>query len=88
MARIDVETSVTAPAKITVPLVRADHHHTSGVFRFTFEIFLAMSAMLGGHILSIQDVPKLTWLSLVVCVITAIGFLICTVVFARKSRDV
>ena len=48
MAKIDVPTTVTAPDEINIPLIRADYHAVSNIFRVAFEVFLAcFSGFLG-----------------------------------------
>ena len=50
MATINVKTTVSAPSEINIPLVRADYHAMSNVFRVFFEVFLAgSSANLRGY---------------------------------------
>lgn len=90
MARIDVETKVTAPSQINVPLVRADYKQTSDIFRIAFEVFLTFTSMLVGHVLSIHthNVYKITWVFLVVCVLAAIAFLACSFMFSNKAKDI
>ena len=88
MAQIDIETKVTAPTQITVPLVRADFHQTANVFRVSFELFLAVTSALLGHVLALQVVERIHWLFLFVCSIATVGFLVCSVIFGRRSRDV
>ena len=41
MATINVKATVSAPSEINIPLVRADYHATSNVFRVFFEVSLA-----------------------------------------------
>lgn len=88
MAQINIETKVTAPSQITVPLVRADHHQTANIFRTAFEIFLTVSSVLVGHILSLQRSTMVHWMFLLVSVVATIAFLVCSIVFSRRSRDV
>jgi len=88
MAKIDVQAIVTAPEKITIPLVRADYHSTSNVFRVAFEIFLALLCATIGHILSLKVIENIHYFLLTLCAISAISFLICSVFYARKSYSV
>ena len=42
MATINVKATVSAPSEINIPLVRADYHAMSNIFRLFFEFFLAV----------------------------------------------
>ena len=88
MAKIDVKAVVTAPSEITIPLVRADHHQTSNVFRVAFEVFLALFGGLMGHVLSIDKPEVIHFLFLGVCGFAAVIFLCCSLKAGKKSKDV
>lgn len=73
MATINVKATVTAPDEINIPLVRADQHGVSNIFRIAFEFFLAcFSAALG----SVLQMPKPETIYLVVLIICGIVALI------------
>jgi hypothetical protein len=88
LAQIDIETRITAPTQITVPLVRADHHETANIFRVAFELFLAVTSALLGHVLALQEVARIHWVFLAVCALATIGFLVCSTKFNGRSKDV
>ena len=88
MARIDVKTTVTAPAEINIPLVRADYASTSNVFRAFFEIFLSLFSGLLGFVLSLQVREPIHWVSLIICGGAALAFLVFTVFYGRQSKKV
>jgi hypothetical protein len=46
MAEFNIETTVTAPDKVEVKLVRADYYETSNIFRTCFEFALAVTSAL------------------------------------------
>lgn len=58
---IDPRLNVDGPEEITVTLIRADKLETSDTFRTFFEVGLAICAMIGGHILSVDKIPFITW---------------------------
>ena len=88
MAQINVEANITAPATVTIPLVRADHHETSNIFRVCFEVFLSLFSGLLGYTLSLQSPEMIHYVSLSICGIAATVFLIITFVYERKSKNV
>ena len=88
MAKIDVKATVTAPAEVTIPLVRADHHETSNIFRIFFEIFISLFSGLLGYVLSIETPDKIHYFSLTICGIAAIVFLIISFIYGKKSKNV
>ena len=88
MPRINVKANVVAPEEITINLVREDLHATSNIFRIAFEIFLALFGGLLGHDLSITNPTPLHYISLLVCAVAAVSFLVCSLKFGKKSKDV
>lgn len=88
MARINVNANVTAPAEITIPLVRADHHETSNIFRVCFEVFLSLFSGLLGVVLSIKNPEAIHYVSLAICGLASIVFLIITFMYGNKSKSV
>ena len=88
MAQINIKTTVTAPEELTIPLVRADHHDTSNIFRISFEVTMAFFFCLLGSALSLEERTIIHYLSLVASAIAAIFFMTVTIVFSRKSRSV
>jgi len=88
MAKIDVKAIVTAPAEVTIPLVRADHHETSNVFRVCFEVFLSLFSGLLGYVLSLENPEVIHYVSLSICGLASLVFLVITFVYGSKSKDV
>ncbi|MDA3883130.1 MAG: hypothetical protein PF481_07580 [Bacteroidales bacterium] len=86
MAEFNLETTVTAPDKVEVQLVRADYYETSNIFRTCFEFALALTSALTGAILSIDNITNLHWCFLVVSVIATGGFLYLTNSFKKKAH--
>lgn len=88
MAKIDVKATVTAPAEVTIPLVRADHHETSNIFRVCFEVFMSLFSGLLGYVLSLKNPEAIHFVSLTICGLAALVFLIITFIYGRKSKNV
>lgn len=86
MAQINVKTTVTAPSEVNIPLVRADHHDTSNVFRVFFELCLAFFFCLLGNVLSIEKITTIHYLALGFSGIAAIACFVMTVIYSKKSR--
>lgn len=86
MATIDVKANVTAPSQITIPLVRADYHAVSNIFRVFFEVFLACSSTTLGAILAMPSPKTIHWIMLSVFGLSAVAFLLCSFFFGRSSR--
>lgn len=87
MPKIDTRLSISAPAEINVPLVRADHLSTSNIFRAVFEVFLSLSSAIVGVVLSIEKVTNLHWAFLSVTGVAALVFLCLSVWFGRRARS-
>lgn len=86
MATIDVKANVTAPSEITIPLVRADYHAVSNVFRVFFEVFLACSSTTLGAILAMPSPKPIHWMMLWAFGLSAAAFLLCSFWYGRSSR--
>ena len=86
MAIIDVKANVTAPSQVTIPLVRADYHAVSSVFRVFFEVFLAGSSTTLGAILAMPKPKTIHWVMLCAFGLSAAAFLLCAFCFGRSSR--
>ncbi len=86
MAEINIETTVTAPDKINITLVRADHAYTTNIFRTFFEIFLVVTGVLVGHLLSLKVVENIYWLFLVTLGLSDAAFLLLSYSFRKKSE--
>jgi hypothetical protein len=84
VAKLNVNAKITAPETINIPLVRADVLHVSTTFRVCFEVFLSLTSVLLGYVLSIQDVLFFHWVSLVVCAGATVAFLILSL---RKQSE-
>ena len=68
MARISgIKTTVSAPAEINIPLVRADHHETANIFRVFFEVFLSFFSATLGALLAMPQWSAIYLVILVVC---------------------
>ncbi|WP_211456993.1 hypothetical protein [Comamonas brasiliensis] len=86
MAKIDVRTTVTAPAEINIPLIRADHAGTSSVFRVCFEVSLSIFSTLTGYTLGLNQAQPIHWLFIAVCFFAAIAFLVLSYKFGKASK--
>ena len=86
MATINVEATVSAPSKINIPLVRADHHATSNVFRLLFEVSLAGSSTTIGVILTMPQPTAVHWVLLGVLMLFTLAFLGLTLYFGWLSK--
>lgn len=87
MANVTVNTKVTAPSEIDIPLVRADHHNTGNIFRLFFEIFMALFAVLLGHTLSIDNLQPIHYISLAVTAVAALAFILLYLHFCRIAKQ-
>lgn len=87
MASINVKTTVTAPAEINIPLVRADHAITTNIFRVFFEVFLSLFSSVFGYVLALEKTTPLHWIFLSVMGIAALAFGISACLFSRKARQ-
>jgi len=86
MAKLNIETTVSAPETINVPLVRADILDSSNVFRIFFEVFLSLAAVLIGVILSIKDPTTLHWVFFWVMAVSALVFLSLFIMYYRQAK--
>ena len=88
MAKIDIETKITAPKIIEIPLVRADYASTSNIFRICFEVCLAIFSVLLGVVISKEgnDIESIYWVFLSVTFVGIIVFLILSCSFNKKSK--
>lgn len=87
MARIDIRANVLAPSEINIPLVRADHHETSNVFRAFFEIFLSLFSGLLGYVLSLERVEPIHYVALAITGVGAASFMVVSMYFSSRSKD-
>lgn len=75
MANVRVNTKVSAPTEIDIPLVRADHHNTGNIFRLFFEIFMSLFSVLLGYTLSIEILQPIHYIALIVTGVAALAFI-------------
>jgi len=87
VARIETHLSVTAPAEISVSLVRADHMGVSSIFRTLFEVALALFSALVGCVISNPKPDSLHWISLGVTGASACVFLGLSIWFSKRARS-
>lgn len=76
MANLKVNTKVTAPETIDIPLVRADIMHVSQTFRTFFELFLSFTSTLLGYVIALPVISGFHWLVLTACALATIAFLV------------
>ena len=88
MATINVEATISAPSKINIPLVRADHHATANVFRVIFEVSLSGFWATAGAVLTMPQPTAVHWVLLVVFVFFGLTFLGCTLYYGKSSKKV
>ena len=86
MANVTVNTKVTAPTEIDIPLVRADHHNTGNIFRLFFEIFMALFSVLLGHTLSIETLQPIHYISLAVTGVAALAFILLYLYYCHIAK--
>ena len=86
MARIDVKANVTAPSQINIPLVRADVHGMSNVFRIFFEAFLACFSGFLGAVMAMPEAAAVYWVVVVIFGLFAAVSGICSYGYAKSSR--
>ena len=87
MATINVKATVSAPSEINIPLVRADYHATSNVFRVFFEVSLACFF---GNLRAIQTMtqpPTIYWVVLGVFTVFGAAFLGCSLYYNKSSKN-
>ena len=74
--RVSIDTRVLAPARLEIPLTRADWVSHSSIFRLCFDVSLALSMMLlGSSLNTCVPVPLIHWIFFLVCAIAAACFL-------------
>ena len=83
----DIKTRVIGPEEIVVQMVRSDYLSISNIFRVFFDIFLALTSVMVGVILSVTKVTVLHWLFLLVVAISMFSFLITSLVYKKKARE-
>ena len=86
MATLNVRATVSAPSEVNVPLVRGDYASTAGVFGFFFDVFLGLSGVLLGHILSLQAPLRIHWVFLGVSLIAMVAFWVLARVYSAKAK--
>ena len=87
MATINVKATVSAPSEINIPLVRADYHATSNVFRVFFEVFLACSSATFGAIQTMPQPATIYWVVLGVFTVSGAAFLGCSLYYSKSSKN-
>ena len=87
MATINVKTTVSAPSEINIPLVRADYHAMSNVFRVFFEVFLAGSSATFGAIQTMPQPPTIYWVVLGAGLLSGSAFLGCSLYYGKSSKN-
>ena len=87
MAKIDVKATVSAPSEINIPLVRADYHATSNIFRVFFEVFLAISSATLGAIQTMSEPLTIYWVGLGIFAVSGVIFLVCSLHFSKSSKN-
>ena len=87
MATLNVKATVSAPSEINIPLVRADYHATSNVFRVFFEVFLAFSSVTFGAIQTMPQPPTIYWVVLGVFMVSGAAFLGCFLYYGKSSKN-
>ena len=87
MAKIDIKATVSAPSEINIPLVRADYHAMSNVFRVFFEVFLVFSSTTFGAILTMTEPQIIYWVVLGVFAISGATFLVCSLYYTKSSKN-
>ena len=88
MTRLNVKANVTAPQEINIPLVRGDHHETSGVFRVCFEVFLSLFSTLCGYVITLAAPGPIHYIGLAILGASACVFLWLSIGYAKRSREV
>ena len=87
MATIDVKATISAPSEINIPLVRADYHATSNVFRVFFEVFLAGFSATFGAILTMPQPPTIYWVVLGVFMVSGAASLGYSLYYGKSSKN-
>ncbi|MDF1764060.1 MAG: hypothetical protein P1U57_11675 [Oleibacter sp.] len=86
MANFKVNTTISAPSEIDIPLVRADHHETSNIFRLFFEVFLSVFSALLGYTLSIPSPQAIHYIALSITGIAALAFIGMYIYFSYRAK--
>ena len=87
MAKIDIKATVSAPSEINIPLVRADYHATSNVFRVFFEVFLAVSSTTFGAILTMTEPQIIYWVVLGIFAVSGVTFLGFSLYYRKSPKN-
>jgi len=91
MARFTVNTDIKAPENITINLIREDFLNISNHYRVAFEVCLAVTATIGGNILSIANtnkaIPVLNWLFFGFTFIGSIAFVFLSYKSYEKAKS-
>ena len=88
MTRLNVRTNVTAPDEINIPLIRADFHQTSGIFRVCFEVALSLFSTLLGYVIQLQSILAIHYIGLGVTGIACATFLYLSHDFGKQSKNI
>ena len=87
MADLHIETNVTAPKSIHIPLVRADHLGMSSTFRICLDVSLAIAmTLLGASLNPATPVPRVQWIFFGVATVAAVAFLTCSIFWMRRAK--
>jgi RsiW-degrading membrane proteinase PrsW (M82 family) len=76
MANLKIKATFSGPEEIDIPLVRADIHFFSNIFRTLFEVCLAVFSSLIGVISSTDNIDTLHWVFLSVMGVLSVTFLL------------
>jgi hypothetical protein len=86
MAQFEIETEVSGPGKIEVPLVRADTLEFSNIFRMCFEAFLSITSAVGGSAMSSENVSTIHAIFIAVSALATIAFLVLTWIYRGRAE--
>lgn len=87
MANVKINTKISAPSEIDIPLVRADHHETSNIFRLFFEVFLSIFSVLLGNTLSLDEPQTIHYISLTITGVAALAFISLYAYFCHRAKQ-
>jgi hypothetical protein len=86
VADLHIDTNITAPKAVHVPLVRADTLGMSTTFRVCFEVSMAIaSAAFGSTINAPPPIPRSHWTLLVVSIGATVAFFFIELHWKRKA---
>lgn len=88
MTRLNIKAIVTAPEQINIPLVRADHQETSGIFRVCFEVSLSLFSTLLGYIIQLPNPILIHYAGLSITGLSGLAFLYLSYNFGKKAHNV